>query len=77
MSFKIQKERCGQWLQFTWREFDKINLNQLGQLPFHLQKLDEGNGIEMTMTTNSAQYHQSCRLKFNNTKFKEQTKEYK
>ena len=40
----------------------KINLNQLGQLPLHLQKLDEGNGIEMTTITNSAQYHQSCRL---------------
>ena len=38
-------------------------------MPFHLQKLDEGNGIEMTTITNSAQYHQSCtRLKFNNTK---------
>ena len=45
-----------------------IRFNQLGQLPFHLKGLDEGNGIEKTMITNSAQYHQSCRLKFNNTK---------
>ena len=45
-----------------------IRFNQLGQLPFHLERLDEGNGIEKTMITNSAQYHQSCRLKFNNTK---------
>ena len=45
-----------------------IKFNQLGELPFCLDRLDEGNGIEMTMMTNSAQYHQSCRLKFNNTK---------
>ena len=45
-----------------------IKCNQLGELPFHLERLDNGNGIEMTMMTNSAQYHQSCRLKFNNTK---------
>ena len=45
-----------------------IKFNQLGQLPFCLERLDEGNGIEMTMMINSAQYHQSCRLKFNNTK---------
>ena len=26
-----------------------IKFNQFGQLPFHLERLDEGNGIEMTM----------------------------
>ena len=33
-------------------------------------KEDEGPGIEMTMAANNAQYHQSCRLKYNNTKLK-------
>ena len=41
-----------------------IRFNQLGQLPFQLERLDEGNGIEVTMTNNNAQYHQSCRLKY-------------
>ena len=42
--------------------------NELEQLPIHLKRLDEGNGIEMTMVANDAKYHQSCRLQYNNTK---------
>ena len=45
-----------------------IRFNELGQLPIHLKRLDEGNGIEMTMVANDAKYHQSCRLQYNNTK---------
>ena len=47
-----------------------IEFNELRQLPFQLERLDEGQGIEMTMVANNAQYHQSCRLKYNNTKLK-------
>ena len=47
-----------------------IKFNQLGELPFSLERLDEGNGIEMTMINNEAQYHQSCRVKYNNTKLR-------
>ena len=39
-------------------EFDKLK-----QLPFQLERLDKGQGIEMTMIANNAQYHQSCKLK--------------
>ena len=39
----------------------------LGQLPIQLERLDEGQGIEMTMVANKALYHHSCRLKYNNT----------
>ena len=42
---------------------------ELGQLPFQLERLDEGRRIEMTLVANSAHYHQSCRLKFKNTKY--------
>ena len=45
-----------------------IRFHELGQLPIHLERLDEGNGIEMAMVANSAKYHQSCRLQYNNTK---------
>ncbi|KAJ8372701.1 hypothetical protein AAFF_G00277700 [Aldrovandia affinis] len=31
-------------------------------------RLDDGGGIEETLRRNKAQYHQSCRLMFNNTK---------
>ena len=47
-----------------------IKFSQLGELPFSLERLDEGNGIEMTMINNEAQYHQLCRLKYNNTKLR-------
>jgi len=47
-----------------------IKFGELGQLPpkLQLERLDEGNGIEFTLNANNAQYHQSCRLKYNNTK---------
>ena len=44
-----------------------MKFSELGQLPFQLERLDEGCGIEMTLVANSAHYHQSCRLKFKNT----------
>ena len=47
-----------------------IEFNALGQLPFNLERLDDGEGIEITMVTNNAQYHQSCRLRYNNTMLK-------
>lgn len=47
-----------------------MEFNELGQLPIQLERLDEGQGIEMTMVANNAQYHQSCRLKYNNTKLR-------
>ncbi|KAJ3591197.1 hypothetical protein NHX12_009144 [Muraenolepis orangiensis] len=37
-------------------------------------RLDDGGGIEGTLRRNKAQYHQSCRLKFNNTKLERATK---
>ena len=45
-----------------------IRFNELGRLPIHLERLDEGNGIEMAMIANNAKYHQSCKLQYNNTK---------
>ena len=45
---------------------------ELGQLPFQLERLGEGLGIEMTMVhvTNNARYHYSCMLKYNKTKLR-------
>ena len=43
------------------------NLMHLGNC---YSRLDDGEGIESTMVTNNAQYHQSCRLKYNNTMLK-------
>ena len=44
-----------------------IRFNELGQLPIQLERLDEGNGIEMAMIANNAKYHQSCKFQYNNT----------
>lgn len=42
----------------------------LQEMPIVLDpaRLDEGEGIEQTLRKNKAQYHQSCRVMFNNTK---------
>ena len=46
---------------------NRVKFNELGQLPIHLEELDECHGIEMAMIANNAQYHQACRLKYSNT----------
>ena len=33
-----------------------------------IRRIDDGGGIESTIVQNKARYHDSCRLKFNNTK---------
>ena len=35
-----------------------------------IRRLDDGKGIEKTLSDHGAKYHTSCRLKFNNTKLK-------
>ena len=47
-----------------------VEFNELKLLPFQLEWLDKGQGIEMTMVANNSQYHQSCKLKYNNAKLK-------
>lgn len=37
-------------------------------IPLNPARLNEGEGIEETLNTNNAKYHNSCRLLFNNTK---------
>ena len=37
-------------------------------IPLDIRRLDNGNGIENTLKTKSAKYHNLCRIKFNNTK---------
>lgn len=43
---------------------------EINALPILLNptRLDDGDGIESTLTKNRAKYHQSCKLLFNNTK---------
>ncbi len=47
-----------------------IRFSELGQLPgtLQLERLNEGYGIEAAMVANNALYHQTCKLKYNNTK---------
>ena len=42
----------------------------LGYMPMNLniERLDDGDGIEATMTRHQACWHKTCRLKFNQTK---------
>ena len=45
-------------------------------MPINLDhvRLDEGDGIEMTLRANYARYHKSCKLLFNNTKLQKAEK---
>ena len=47
-----------------------IKFSELGELPrsIHLERLDDGHGIEAAMVAHGAQYHQKRRLQYNNTK---------
>jgi len=47
-----------------------VKFSELGELPgsFHLERLDDGHGIEAAMVAHVAKYHQTCRLQYNNTK---------
>ena len=37
-------------------------------IPMDIRRLDDGTGIDATLIGNNAKYHNSCRIKFNDTK---------
>jgi hypothetical protein len=37
-------------------------------IPMDIRRLDDGTGIDATLIDNNVKYHNSCRIKFNNTK---------
>ena len=45
-----------------------VKFDELGELPrtLHLDRLNEGEGIEAAMISNKAKWHKSCRLHYNN-----------
>ena len=45
-----------------------IKFSELGELSFNLERLNDGHGIEVAMVAHGAQYHQICRLQYNNAK---------
>jgi len=47
-----------------------LQFSELGDLPtpVRLSRLDEGNGIEATLSTHNAKWHKSCRNMYNKTK---------
>ena len=42
----------------------------------YVERLDEGNGIEMAMVANDAKHHQSCKLQYYSTKFQPAEKKH-
>ena len=46
-------------------EFKRLNEMPV---PLDIRRIDDGQGIETTLVNNSAKYHHSCRILFNNTK---------
>ena len=69
--------RQGEWTGYTSLVEHLIQFNELGQLPSTLSigRLDEGHGIDAAMVANKAQYHHTCRLKYNETKLQRAKKQ--
>ena len=68
----MQSKRADKGNGYTSLAKHLTQFNELGQFPSTLQigRLDEGHGIEAAMFANKAQHHQTCRLKYNETKLK-------
>ena len=68
----LQSNRADKGNGYTSLAKHLTQFNELGQFPSTLQigRLDEGHGIEAAMFANKAQYHQTYRLKYNETKLK-------
>lgn len=45
-----------------------VEFAKLGNMPLDISMLNDGDGIEATLTRHHAGWHKSCRLKFNQTK---------
>ena len=68
----LQNTRADKGSGYTSLAEHLIQFNELGQLPstFLIGRLDEGHGIEAAMVANTAQYHHTCRLKYNENMLK-------
>ena len=57
-------------------EEDLIRFQTLQRMPMDisLERLNDGDGIESTLTTHAAEWHKKCRLKFNRKAFDEQSR---
>lgn len=68
----LQSKRADKGSGYTSLAEHLIQFNELGRLPstFQIGQLDEGHGIEAAMVANKAQYHHTCRLKYNETMLK-------
>ena len=51
---------------------DRIRVQTLQRM--QMERLNDGDGIESTLTTHAAEWHKQCRLKFNIKAFDEQSR---
>ena len=52
---------------YTTMAANLVKFDKLGKLPITLQRLDEGQGVEVTMVAHQAKWHKTCMLQYNNT----------
>ena len=54
-----------------------LQFQDLGQMPLelNLDRLNDGSGVEATLKSNNAQWHKTCRLKFNNKMLERQVRQ--
>jgi len=65
-----QSNRKGTGSGYSSLAENLVKFSELGELTgsFHLERLNDGHGIEAAMVAHGAKYHQTCRLQYNNTK---------
>ena len=51
-----------------------LKFSHIGCLPFDIDRLDEGPGIEQTLISNNAQIHKMCRLEYSKSRLLRATK---
>ena len=75
---KSKRKDVGSGYSYSSLAENLVKFNELGQLPIQLEELDinECHGIEMALIAKNAQYHQSCRLKYNSTDLRRAEKRF-
>ena len=65
-----KRKDCGKGYTTLAQNLEKFN--ELGKLPrtLHLDRLDDGDGVEATMVAHQAKWHHKCMLRYNTTKLK-------
>ena len=58
------------WVYIYDKNIPEFHIMHEMPIALNICRLDDGDGMVSTLVSSKARYHESCRLKFNNTKLK-------